>query len=125
LLISKFLFFYTLTLLGFWIFYFIKYKPKIIYNANNIKKDIINAKSAVASVNAKPNKQYLNNSSAKSGFLETAIKKEPKTIPIPAPAPARPVVHKPAPIILGKTRLKYSVQNVMTNLSISHKCFIT
>jgi hypothetical protein len=62
LLISKFLFFYTLTLLGFWIFYFIKYKPKIIYNANNIKKDIINAKSAVASVNAKHNKQYLNNS---------------------------------------------------------------
>ncbi len=55
--------------------------------------------------------QYLNNSSAKSGFLETAIKKEPKTIPIPAPAPARPVVDNPATIIFAKAIKNISKPN--------------
>ena len=84
--------------------------------ANNIKNAIINANKAVASVNANPKIQYLNKSSDKSGFLETAIKNEPKTIPIPVPAPAKPNVDNPQfvyittycikPKIYGKIEIK-------------------
>ena len=41
----------------------------------------------------------LNNSSFKDGFLEVPNTKAPKTVPIPTPAPAKPIVAKPAPKI--------------------------
>ena len=43
----------------------------------------------------------LNNSSFKDGFRETPIINAPKTVPIPTPAPASPIVASPAPINLA------------------------
>lgn len=65
---------------------------------NKIKKAIINANKAIASVNAKPKIANLNNSSLRFGFLETPKIKEAKITPIPTPAPANPEVDSPAPI---------------------------
>jgi len=72
------------------------------YNLNNsylnkIKKAIINANKPTASVNANPNIANLNKLFNWSGFLDTAINKDPNTTPTPAPAPTRPIVAKPAP----------------------------
>lgn len=66
--------------------------------ANNIKKAIINANNAIASVNANPNIAILNNSSFKEGLRDVPKTKAPKTVPIPIPAPAKPIVANPAPI---------------------------
>ena len=55
------------------------------YKANKIKKAIIKANKAIASVNAKPKIQILNNSPCNEGFRETLIIYAPKTVPIPAP----------------------------------------
>ena len=68
------------------------------YKANKIKKPIINENNAIASVKANPKIAILNNSSFKEGFLDIPITKAPKTVPIPTPAPAKPMVAKPAPI---------------------------
>ena len=67
------------------------------YKANKIKKAIIKENNAIASVNANPRIANLNNSSLKDGFLEIPITKAPNTVPIPTPAPARPIVANPAP----------------------------
>ena len=65
---------------------------------NKIKKEIIKANKAIASVNAKPKIAVLNRSSFKRGFLEIPAISEAKIRPIPTPAPARPKVDNPAPI---------------------------
>jgi len=67
------------------------------YRANKIKNAIINENKAIASVNANPKIAILNNSSLKDGFLEIPTTKAPKTVPIPTPAPANPIVARPAP----------------------------
>lgn len=67
------------------------------YIANKIKKAIIKANKAIASVKANPNIAILNKSSFKEGFREVPRTKAPKTIPIPIPAPANPMVANPAP----------------------------
>ena len=69
--------------------------------ANRIRKAIIKANRAMASVRANPRIQILKRSSDRSGFLETPMMNAPKTRPIPAPAPASPVVDSPAPISLA------------------------
>jgi hypothetical protein len=43
----------------------------------------------------------LNNSSFKEGFREIPITNAPKTVPIPTPAPANPMVARPAPTNLA------------------------
>lgn len=73
----------------------------LIRYPNIIQKDIISAKSAMASVKAKPKIATLNNSCLKDGFLETPIIKAPNTIPIPTPAPANPIAAAPPPIFLA------------------------
>ena len=70
---------------------------KNIYKANKIKNAIIRENNAIASVNANPKIANLNNSSLKEGFLDIPITKAPNTVPIPTPAPAKPIVAKPAP----------------------------
>jgi len=52
----------------------------------------------MASVKAKPKIANLNKLSSTVGFLEVPSTKDAKTSPIPIPAPASPVVDKPAPI---------------------------
>ena len=89
------------------------------YKANKIKKAIINENKAIASVKAKPKIASLNNSPCNDGFLDTPITKAPKTVPIPTPAPANPIVANPAPknladcnkiiIILYKNKISYIV----------------
>ena len=51
----------------------------------------------MASVRAKPKIANLNNSSFKEGFLDIPKTRAPKTVPIPTPAPANPMVANPAP----------------------------
>ena len=55
----------------------------------------------VASAKAKPNIAYANNCPLNDGFLDTPNIKAPKTTPIPTPAPIKPVVANPVPIILA------------------------
>ena len=55
----------------------------------------------MASVNANPKMASLNNSSFKEGFLDTPKTRAPKTVPIPTPAPASPIVANPAPTNLA------------------------
>lgn len=71
---------------------------------NKIKKVTIKAKSAIASVKAKPKIATLNKSCLNEGFREIPRIKEPKTVPIPAPAPANPIVAKPPPIFLAASK---------------------
>ena len=71
---------------------------RIFFNyKNKIKKAIIKANNAIASVNANPKIANLNNSSFKLGFLDTPKIKAPKIAPIPTPAPANPTVDNPDP----------------------------
>ena len=65
--------------------------------ANNIKKAIISANNAIASVKANPKIAILKSSSFKEGFRDVPKTKAPKTVPIPIPAPANPIVANPAP----------------------------
>ena len=69
----------------------------IINYKNKIKKAIIKANNAIASVNANPKIAYLNKSSLIEGFLAKDNNKAAKMNPIPIPAPANPEVDKPAP----------------------------
>jgi hypothetical protein len=55
----------------------------------------------VASANANPNIAYANNWPLKEGFLATPNINAPKTTPIPIPAPIKPVVANPVPIIFA------------------------
>ena len=63
-----------------------------------IKNAIISAKSAMASVKAKPSIAALNKSSFNIGFLDIPDIRDAKISPIPIPAPASPQVERPAPI---------------------------
>ncbi len=63
-----------------------------------IKKEIISANRAIASVKANPKIAALNKSSFNKGFLAIPEIKAAKIRPIPIPAPARPQVDRPAPI---------------------------
>ena len=74
---------------------------KYNYRAKRIKKPIIKENNAIASVRANPKIASLNNSSFNDGFLDTPMIKAPKTVPIPTPAPANPMVAKPAPTNLA------------------------
>lgn len=69
-----------------------------------IQNDIINAKGAIASVKAKPGIATLNNSCLNEGFREIPMINEPKTVPIPAPAPANPMAAAPPPIFFAASR---------------------
>jgi len=71
------------------------------YKPNNSKKLIIKPNSAIASTSANPRIAYVNNVFKRSGFLERATKKDPKTFPIPTPAPIKDIVAKPAAIIFA------------------------
>lgn len=83
--------------------YRLSYTPKKFenYRANSNKKTIIKANNAIASVKANPKIAILNSSSFNDGFLEIPRTKAPNTVPIPTPAPANPIVAKPAPIYLA------------------------
>lgn len=80
-----------------------------------IKKATNRVNSAIDSVKAKPNKAYPINCFAISGFLDALLIREPKTIPIPAPTPARAIRALPAPIIFAASTIE------MTQLSMYHK----
>ena len=85
------------------------------YNANKIKKPIISENKAIASVKAKPKIANLKSSSLKEGFLETPSTNAPNTVPIPTPAPAKPIVAKPAPINLAacnNIKLIFDLENL-------------
>jgi hypothetical protein len=71
------------------------------YSANNSRNTTIKANSAIASVSANPNIAILNSSSFKLGFLAIPKTSAPKTVPIPTPAPASPMVASPAPMYLA------------------------
>jgi hypothetical protein len=84
-----------------WIKLYITYVFIIAYATYNNKNAIIRANNPVASANANPNIAYENNWPLKLGFLDTPKINAPNTTPIPTPAPIRPVVAKPVPIILA------------------------
>jgi hypothetical protein len=70
---------------------------------NNIyikKNPIIKANNPVAYEKAKHKITYVNNCPCIEGFLATPYK-APKTTPMPIPAPIKPVVANPVPIILN------------------------
>jgi hypothetical protein len=67
------------------------------YATYNKSKAIIKANRAVASEKAKPKIAYENNWFFNEGFRATPTIRHPNTIPIPTPAPARPIVANPAP----------------------------
>ena len=71
------------------------------YVMNNNKKAIIRANNPVASAKAKPNIAYENSWPLNEGFLATPNINAPNTIPIPTPAPAKPIVANPDPIIFA------------------------
>lgn len=75
------------------------------YIAKSIKKAIIKANNAIASVKAKPKIAILNNSSFREGLREVPSTKAPKTRPIPIPAPANPMVANPAPKHLAASNI--------------------
>jgi hypothetical protein len=58
----------------------------------------MSAKRAMASERAKPSIAYWKSCPVRAGLRETPIIRHPKTTPIPAPVPARPMVADPAPI---------------------------
>ena len=68
---------------------------------NRIKNPTIRANSPVASANANPRIEYENSCPLNEGFLETALIRAAKTIPIPTPAPHSPIEASPAPINLA------------------------
>jgi hypothetical protein len=59
---------------------------------------------------------YLNNLVSSEGFLPSAKIKDPKTTPTPIPAPANPIVAKPAPQLLPKVKM---AENQGTGLRFS------
>lgn len=77
-----------------------------IYATYNRRNAIIKANNPVASANANPSIAYENNCPLNEGFLATPKIKAPNTTPIPTPAPIRPVVAIPVPIILATCNKK-------------------
>ena len=71
------------------------------YATYSNKKAIIKANNPVASAKAKPKIAYENNCPLNDGFLETPKISAPNTIPIPTPAPIKPVVAIPVAIIFA------------------------
>jgi hypothetical protein len=71
------------------------------YATYNKRNAIINANNPVASANANPKIAYENSWPLNEGFLDTPIISAPNTTPIPTPAPIKPVVANPVPIILA------------------------
>ena len=78
-----------------------KLKYRLNYATYSNKNAIIRANKPVASEKAKPKIAYENNCPRIDGFLATPNIKAPNTTPIPTPAPIKPVVAKPVPIILA------------------------
>ena len=81
-----------------------KKKRKRVNYPNKIKKDIINAKRAIASVKANPKIAILNKSCLNEGLREIPMINDPNTVPIPAPAPANPIAAAPPPIFLAASK---------------------
>src|ERR1700712_4314543 len=69
------------------------------YATYNNKKAIINANNPVASAKANPNIAYEKGCPLNEGFLATPKIRAPNITPIPSPAPIKPVVASPVPII--------------------------
>lgn len=65
----------------------------------------------MASVRANPRIAIRKSSSFKDGFREVPKRRAPNTVPIPTPAPANPIVAKPAPI-------SFAAANILIILSI-------
>ena len=65
----------------------------------------MSANKAIASVKANPKMAYPNSCLVSDGFLATELISDPKTMPIPAPAPARAIVAQPAPISLAPSNM--------------------
>jgi len=83
--------------------------PKHAFDASmlypdEVEEDIIGAESAIASVKANPKRAYRSNSCFNDGLREIPMINEPKTVPIPAPAPANPIAAAPPPIFLAASR---------------------
>lgn len=76
------------------------------YEYNN-KKATIKANNPVASAKAKPKIAYANNCGLNWGFLAVAVIKPENTTPIPTPAPASPIVAKPAPMYFAAANINY------------------
>lgn len=62
---------------------------------------MIKANNTVASEKANPSIALTNNCPLKDGFLATPKIKDPNTTPIPTPAPIKPVLADPVPIIFA------------------------
>lgn len=80
------------------------------YATYNNRKAIIKANNPVASAKANPNIAYENNCPLNEGFLDTPNINAPKTTPIPTPAPIKPVVAKPVPIIFAACIIKVYIE---------------
>lgn len=89
-------------------------KLKFFYTAKSSKNTIISAKRAIASVRANPKIATLNISSFNEGFLDIPKTSAPKTVPIPTPAPAKPIVAKPAPTNFAACN--NIIENILANL---------
>jgi len=83
---------------------------KYYYEYNN-KNAIIKANRPVASDSANPKIAYANNCGLRAGFLEVAVIKPENTIPIPTPAPANPIVAKPAPMYFAAANIFHKNMN--------------
>jgi len=77
----------------------------------------------VASEKAKPNIEYENNWFFNEGFLATPTIKHPNTIPIPTPAPARPIVANPAPISFDDSNVTKKYYKQFINEHLIYKLF--
>jgi len=76
-------------------------KLHLNYATYKSRNAIIKANNPVASAKAKPKIAYEKSCPLKDGFLATPSISAPKTTPIPTPAPIKPVVAKPVPIIFA------------------------
>jgi hypothetical protein len=76
-----------------------------VYRPNKNKNAIIRPNSAIASTKANPRIVYVNNVLRSKGFLLRAIRKAPKTLPIPTPAPIREIDARPAAIIFAAFKI--------------------
>ena len=72
-------------------------KPSL--QVKRIMNATMSANNPVASAKAKPKMAYANNCPLMLGLRATPVIKAPKTVPIPTPAPARPIVARPVPML--------------------------